>query len=63
MTTHRLLASHLVALLTFSMLASAVFATLLREDLKSRLRFGLFAFAAFVLSAVLVGWLMYPFPS
>jgi len=62
-TTPRLLASHLVALLTFSVLASAVFATLLREDLKSRLRFGLLAFAAFVLSAVVVGWLMYPFPS
>lgn len=63
MTTQRLLASHLVALLTFSVLASAVFATLLREDLKSRLRFGLLAFAAFVLSALIVGWLMYPFPS
>jgi hypothetical protein len=62
-TTQRLLASHLVALLTFSVLASAVFATLLREDLKSRLRFGLLAFAAFVLSALIVGWLMYPFPS
>jgi hypothetical protein len=62
-TTHRLLASHLVALLTFSVLASTVFATLLREDLKSRLRFGALAFAAFVLSALIVGWLMYPFPS
>jgi hypothetical protein len=63
LTTHRLLASHLVALLTFSILTSAVFATLLREDTPSRLRFGLYAFAAFVLSAVLVGWVMYPFPS
>lgn len=63
MTSHRLLASHLVALLTFSMLTSAVFATLLRDDLRSRLRFGLLAFAAFVISAIVVGWLMYPFPS
>ncbi|HUG51992.1 MAG TPA: hypothetical protein VMR21_00250 [Vicinamibacteria bacterium] len=63
MTTHRLLASHLVALLTFAALASAVFATLLREDVPSRVRFGLRAFAAFVVSAVVVGWLMYPFPS
>jgi hypothetical protein len=62
-TTHRLLASHLVALITFSVLASAVFATLLRDDPRSRLRFGLLAFAAFVASAVVVGWLMYPFPS
>ncbi len=60
---HRLLGSHLVALLTFSVLASAVFATLLRDDVRSRMRFGLLAFAAFVVSAVVVGWLMYPFPS
>jgi hypothetical protein len=62
-TSHRLLASHLVALLTFATLASTVFAALLRDDLRSRLRFGLVAFAAFVGSAIVVGWLMYPFPS
>lgn len=55
--------SHLVYLIVFSVLVSAVFATLLRDDLRSRLRFGLAAFAAFVVSAVTVGWLMYPFPS
>lgn len=54
--------SHLVFLLVFSLLVSAVFATLLRDDTRSRLRFGLTAFAAFVASAVVVGWLMYPFP-
>ncbi|HEU0107510.1 MAG TPA: hypothetical protein VFT38_15125 [Vicinamibacteria bacterium] len=63
MTSHPLLASHLMALVTFSVLTSAVFATLLRDDPRSRLRFGLLAFAAFVASAVVVGWLMYPFPS
>lgn len=55
--------SHLVYLIVFSVLVSAVFATLLRDDLRSRVRFGLAAFAAFVVSAVTVGWLMYPFPS
>jgi hypothetical protein len=55
--------SHLVALMIFSALVSTVFATLLREDARGRLRFGLLAFAAFVASAILVGWLMYPFPS
>lgn len=57
------MASHIVALLVFSSLVSAVFATLMRDDLRSRLRFGLIAFGAFVLSAVVVGWLMAPFPS
>ena len=55
--------SHFLALLVFSALVSAVFATLLRDDRRSRLRFGLLAFSAFVLSAIAVGWLMYPFPS
>ncbi len=55
--------SHLVALILFSALVSTVFATLLRDDTRARLRFGLVAFAAFVLSTFLVGWLMYPFPN
>jgi hypothetical protein len=63
LTSHPLLASHLFALLSFSVLTSAVFATLLRDDPRSRVRFGVLAFAAFVVSAIVVGWLMYPFPS
>lgn len=55
--------SHLLLLVIFSALVSTVFSTLLRDDLKGRLRFGLMAFGAFILSALVVGWLMYPFPS
>jgi hypothetical protein len=55
--------SHLVNLLIFSVLVSSVFAMLLRDDLKSRLRFGLIVTAAFIGSAIAVGWLMSPFPS
>ena len=58
-----MITSHLVALLAFSSLVSTVFATLLRDDLKSRVRFGLLAFASFVLSAIVVGWIMSPFPA
>ena len=54
--------SHALNLLVFSALVSTVFAVLLRDDTKSRLRFGVLAFGAFVLSAVVVGWLMFPFP-
>jgi hypothetical protein len=57
------MSSHLVVLLTFSALVSAVFAMLLREDTPSRVRFAVTAFGAFVLSAVIVGWVMHPFPS
>ena len=55
--------SHLLVLLTFSALVSAVFAMLLRDDNESRLRFVLMAFGAFVLSAAVVGWIMHPFPN
>jgi len=55
--------SHLLALMVFSTLVSVVFAMLLREDRRARVRFALMTFGAFVLSAVVVGWLMYPFPN
>ena len=58
-----MMVSHLLSLLIFSALVSAVFATLLRNDLRGRVRFGLKAFAGFVLSALIAGWLMRPFPN
>lgn len=54
--------SHLAILLVFAALVSTVFALLLRDDKKSRLRFGLWAFGAFVASVLIGGWLMSPFP-
>lgn len=55
--------SHLLILVVFSFLVSTVFATLLRDDTRNRLRFGLFAFAAFVLSTLILGGVMSPFPN
>ncbi len=55
--------SHLVLLLVFSALVSAVFAVLMRETPEERLRFAFKAFAGFTLSAILAGWLMYSFPA
>jgi hypothetical protein len=55
--------SHVVNLVVFAILVSAVYATLQRDDLKSRFRFGLVTFGAFILSSLVIGWLMYPFPS
>ena len=54
--------SHLVTLVVFSALVSTVFATLLRDTPRERVRFGLIAFAAFVLSTLVLGWLTNPFP-
>ena len=55
--------SHFVTLLIFSALVSLVFAMLMREETEARVRFGLMTFGAFVGSAVVVGWLMSPFPT
>jgi hypothetical protein len=57
------ISSHLVALFVFSALVAVVFALLQRQGKRERIRFGLMAFGAFVLSALVVGWLMFPFPS
>jgi hypothetical protein len=54
--------SHLLLLVVFSFLVSLVFAMLLRDDARAQLRFGGMVFGGFILSAVLLGWLMYPFP-
>jgi hypothetical protein len=54
--------SHLLLLLLFSFLVSLVFAMLLRDQPREQFRFGGMVFGGFVLSAVLLGWLMYPFP-
>lgn len=57
------MSSHVIALLIFSSLVSTVFATLLRDNTRSRVRFALIAFATFVLSTLILGWIMRPFPS
>ena len=54
--------SHLVTLILFSALVSTVFALLLRDTIRERVRFGVFAFAAFVVSTLVIGWLTNPFP-
>jgi galactitol-specific phosphotransferase system IIC component len=54
--------SHLGLLVVFALFVSTVFATLMRDTPREQLRFGLRLFAGFVGSAVVIGWLMYPFP-
>lgn len=53
------MASHLGALLIFSVAVSTVLALVMRDSVRSRLRFGVLAFLAFVASALALGWLMY----
>jgi hypothetical protein len=54
--------SHFVLLVMFAFFVSLVFALLAKNDLRDQVRFGGLLFAGFVGAAILLGWLMYPFP-
>jgi hypothetical protein len=54
--------SHISAILIFSLCVSVVFSITTKESLKERLRYGLFTFLSFLLVAVVLGWIMFPFP-
>jgi hypothetical protein len=54
--------SHLGLLLLFAMFVSVVFATLMRDEPRDQLLFGLRLFGGFVAAALVIGWLMYPLP-
>ncbi len=53
--------SHFQSLLLFAVIISLVFGTLGRRDPLERLKYAAWSFAMFVLVAIGLGWLMYPF--
>jgi hypothetical protein len=54
--------SHFVLLTLYAFFVSLVFALLAKDDVKEQARFGGMMFAGFLTAAVVLGWLMYPFP-
>ena len=56
------MASHFLLLALFSLFVSLVFAVLMRDDPREQARFGALLFLGFAATAVVLGWLMYPFP-
>ena len=54
--------SHLLLLVLFALFVSLVFAVIAKDDAREQARLGGLMFAGFVASAVVLGWLMYPFP-
>jgi hypothetical protein len=46
----------------FSFFVSLVFGVLLRDQPRQQLRTGAMMFGGFVATALVLGWLMYPFP-
>ena len=55
--------SHLALLVVFSFFVSLTFALLSKDDPREQIRFGSLVFAGFLGTAIVLGWLMYPFPS
>ena len=56
------MSSHLLLLVLFALPVSAVFAALAKEEPREQLRTGVLMFGGFVTAAVVLGWLIYPFP-
>jgi prepilin signal peptidase PulO-like enzyme (type II secretory pathway) len=54
--------SHLLLLTLFAFFVSLVFAVIAKDDVREQLRFGGLLFAGFLASAIVLGWMMYPFP-
>ena len=54
--------SHFLLLAIFAFFVSLVFAVIANDQLRDQLRFGGLMFGGFLASAVVLGWLMYPFP-
>jgi hypothetical protein len=52
--------SHFQSMVLFALIVSLGFAFLSRRRLKSRIRYLIWAFFAFLLVAVAIGWIMYP---
>jgi hypothetical protein len=54
--------SHFLLLALFAFFVSLVFALIAKDDAREQIRFGGLLFGGFVLSALVLGWLMRPFP-
>lgn len=54
--------SHFLLLTIFAFFVSLVFALLTKDDAREQLRFGGMMFGGFLAAAIVLGWLMLPFP-
>ena len=56
------MASHILLLAIFAFFVSLIFAVIAKDEVREQLRLGGMMFGGFLASAVVLGWLMYPFP-
>jgi len=53
--------NHFQAMVIFALTVSVAFAFLSKNKMSERLRYAVWAFFAFLVAAIGIGWLMYPF--
>jgi uncharacterized membrane protein len=53
--------NHFQTMVIFALAVSLAFAFLSKNNLNERLRYAVWAFLAFMVVAIGIGWLMYPF--
>ena len=54
--------SHFLLLVLFALFVSLTFALISKDEAKDQVKFGGMMFAGFLATALVLGWLMYPFP-
>jgi hypothetical protein len=54
--------SHILLMAIFALFVSLVFAVIAKDEARDQLRLGGMMFGGFLASAIVLGWLMYPFP-
>jgi len=53
---------HFLLMALFAFFVSLVFAVLMRDDVREQVRLGSMMFGAFIAAALVLGWIMLPFP-
>jgi hypothetical protein len=61
MVTLLVLPTHFLAMVSFALLVSAAFAFLSKQTGTDRVKYVVWAFIKFMLVAIGIGWLLYPF--
>jgi ABC-type transport system involved in cytochrome c biogenesis permease component len=57
------MASHFLYMFLYALVVSIVFSLLMKTEKKQRIKFGLILFLCFIGFALVLSWIMYPFPS
>jgi hypothetical protein len=55
-------ASHFLFMVVYALLVSIVFATLVKDARREQLKTAGMMFAGFLAAAIVIGWIMFPFP-